>query len=198
MKTDTHMSGSTVKKPHLIKNGTRILCNTENFVPIVVPGSSASSSSILPTSTPMTPLRQEIDHRTSTSSSSSSPTTTASIDSETRERENQSGTDSPPVPVSSSNVEEMIEQGDPLFADSGRAPLCSEIPDWLQEFKENLADERVPERGDSHASSSHEVSLETTSKRREDSGKHSVKTHFPEDRNCEICKRTKITRAPCR
>ena len=23
-------------------------------------------------------------------------------------------------------------------------------------------------------------------------------THFPEDRNCEICKRTKITRAPCR
>ena len=29
-------------------------------------------------------------------------------------------------------------------------------------------------------------------------GKHSVYTHFPEDRNCEICQRTKITRAPCR
>ena len=29
-------------------------------------------------------------------------------------------------------------------------------------------------------------------------GKHSVNTHFPKDRNCEICKRTKITRAPCR
>ena len=28
--------------------------------------------------------------------------------------------------------------------------------------------------------------------------KHSVETHFPKDRNCEICKRTKITRAPCR
>ena len=27
---------------------------------------------------------------------------------------------------------------------------------------------------------------------------HSVHTHFPKDRNCEICKRTKITRAPCR
>ena len=25
-----------------------------------------------------------------------------------------------------------------------------------------------------------------------------VYTHFPKDRNCEICKRTKITRAPCR
>ena len=23
-------------------------------------------------------------------------------------------------------------------------------------------------------------------------------THFPKDRNCEICQRTKITRAPCR
>ena len=29
-------------------------------------------------------------------------------------------------------------------------------------------------------------------------GKHSVKTHVSKDRNCEICKRTKITRAPCR
>ena len=27
---------------------------------------------------------------------------------------------------------------------------------------------------------------------------NSVYTHFPQDRNCEICKRTKITRAPCR
>ena len=31
-----------------------------------------------------------------------------------------------------------------------------------------------------------------------DLGKHSVYTHFPKDRNCEICPRTKITRAPCR
>ena len=46
--------------------------------------------------------------------------------------------------------------------------------------------------------SSHEVSLEPTTKRGEDLGKHSVYTHFPEDRNCEICKRTKITRAPCK
>ena len=37
MKTDILMNGSTVKKPHLIKNGIRIQCNTENFVPMVVP-----------------------------------------------------------------------------------------------------------------------------------------------------------------
>ena len=27
---------------------------------------------------------------------------------------------------------------------------------------------------------------------------HSVETHFPQDRNCKICQRTKITRALCR
>ena len=30
------------------------------------------------------------------------------------------------------------------------------------------------------------------------SDKHSTFTHFPKDRNCDICLRTKITRAPCR
>ena len=59
-------------------------------------------------------------------------------------------------------------------------------------------DDRVLECRDSDASSSHEASLEPTAKRREDLGGHSVKTHFPKDRNCEICQRTKITRAPCR
>ena len=33
------------QKPHLIKNGIRIQCNMEIFVPIVVPGLSTSSSS---------------------------------------------------------------------------------------------------------------------------------------------------------
>ena len=53
-------------------------------------------------------------------------------------------------------------------------------------------DDEIPEHGDSHASSSHEASLEPTFKRREDSCKHTVYTHFPKDRNCEICKRLKL------
>ena len=69
------------QKPHLIKNGIRIQCNTENFVPMVVPGLSTSSSSSLPSSTSMKPSRQEIDHPASSSSSSTSPTTTVSSDS---------------------------------------------------------------------------------------------------------------------
>ena len=76
--------------------------------------------------------------------------------------------------------------------------MNSEIPEWLQEFTENLVDDEIPLHGHSHASSSHEASLELIFKRREDLGKHSVHTHFPKDRNCEICKRTKITIAPCR
>ena len=51
---------------------------------------------------------------------------------------------------------------------------------------------------ETHASSSHEPSLEPTPMRSEDLGKHSVYTHFLKDRNCEVCQRTKITRAPCR
>ena len=48
---------------------------------------------------------------------------------------------------------------------------------------------------DSYASSSHESSLEPRLARSADLGKHSVYTHFPKDRNCEICQRTQITRA---
>ena len=59
-------------------------------------------------------------------------------------------------------------------------------------------DDRVPERRDSHASSSYGSSSETTPSRSVDLGKHSVYTHFPRDRNCEVCQRTKITRASCR
>ena len=58
-------------------------------------------------------------------------------------------------------------------------------------IQEILVDDEIPLQGGSHASSSHE-------ERGEDLGKHNVHTHFLKDRNCEICKRTKITRAPCR
>ena len=102
------------QKPHLIKNGIRIQCNTENFVPFVVPGLSTSSSSSLPSSTSMTPSRQEIDHPTSSSSSSTSPTMIASSDSVTRQaRGDLCVIDSYSVSVSSEHVERK-ERGDPL------------------------------------------------------------------------------------
>ena len=45
--------------------------------------------------------------------------------------------------------ETTIERGNPCDV--------SEIPEWLQEFRENLVDDEIPLQGGSHASSSHEV-----------------------------------------
>ena len=192
------------QKPHLIKNGIRIQCNTETFVPIVVPGLSSSSSGS--SSTSRTPLKQE-SHSSSFSSTSSSSPTVGEI--QVREREGATNSDISPVPVSNL-VDDGSGQPDEIQANKIQKPnkkettiergnpSDSEIPEWLQEFRENLVDDEIPLQGGSHASSSHEVSSESTTKRREDLGKHSVYTHFPKDRNCEICKRTKITRAPCR
>ena len=95
MKTGIPTNGSMVKNPHLIKNGIRIICNTENFVPIVVPGFSSSSSGS--SSTSRTPLKQE-SHSSSSSSSSPSSPTVGEIP--VREREHASNSDNSPVPVS--------------------------------------------------------------------------------------------------
>ena len=83
------------QKPHLIKNGIRIPCNTENFVPIVVPGLSSSSSGS--SSTSRTPSRQESHCSSSSSSSPSSPTVS---EIQNREREDQIESDISPVHVS--------------------------------------------------------------------------------------------------
>ena len=114
------------QKPHLIKKGVMIPCNTENFVPSgsrLVKGNHCSSSS---------------------SSSSSSPTVS---EIQTRERKNRTESDISPVTVSNTvdersgrpdigrakknrktnKKEPKREQGDPLFTDSGRA--SSEVPE---------------------------------------------------------------------
>ena len=143
MNTDALTSGSTVKNQISLKTGIRIQCNTENFVPVVVPGLSASSSSNFLSS-------QEIDHPTSSLSSSTSPTTTVSSDSETRAREDLSGIDSYPESVLSEHVERK-EQGDPLCSDIQNGCTNSEKISWMME---------ILKCRDSHASSSHEPSLE--------------------------------------
>ena len=81
------------QKPDFIKKGIRIICNTENFVPIVVRGLSSSSSGSDCTS--RTPMKQ--GSRSSSSSSSSSPTVS---EIQTREREDRIESDISPVQVS--------------------------------------------------------------------------------------------------
>ena len=128
----------------------------------------------------------------SSSSSSSSPSSPTVDEISVREREDAPDGDISPVPVSilvddgsgqpeetqaniipkTNKKETTIERGN---------PCDSEIPEWLQELREILVDDEIPLQGGSHASSSHEVSLEPTTMRREDLGKHSVYCHFPKD-----------------
>ena len=70
-----------------------------------------------------------------------------------------------------------------------------DLPDWLEEFTDNLGghtNARVP----SHVSQ--DSDSERATKEAERPRKHSIFTHFTEDRNCEVCLRTKITKPPCR
>ena len=84
------------QKPYLIlKTGFEYNCNTENFVPIVVPGLSSSSSGS--SSTLRTSVKQE-SH--SSSSSSSSPSSSTAGEILVREREDAPNSDISPVPVS--------------------------------------------------------------------------------------------------
>ena len=160
MKTGIPTNGSMVKNHISLKNWIRIPCNTENFVPIVVPGLSSSSSAS--SSTLRTPMKQD-SHSSSSSSSSSSPTVG---EIQVREREDVTNSDISPVPVSnlvddgSGKPEEIQANKNPKpnkkeTTIERRNPCDSEIQEWLQEFREHWDDE-IPLQGGSHASSSHE------------------------------------------
>ena len=155
------------QKPHLIKDEIRIICNTENFVPVVVPGLSSSSSGSLSTS--KTRSKQESHFSSSSSASSLSPTVN---EIQTREKEDVNSSDISPTQVFNS-VDDRSGQLDDTQTnkhpktsffkkkESKREendPLCSEIQEWLQEFKEKLVDNEIPEHGGSHATSSHAAS----------------------------------------
>ena len=61
-----------------------------------------------------------------------------------------------------------------------------------RDFTEILGDQEASASSDAPASNSREPPRKVAS------GERSIFTHFPKDRNCEVCKRTKITKAPCR
>ena len=111
------------QKPHLIKNGIRIQCNTEIFVPVVVLGLSTTSSTLL-SSTSMTPSKQEIDH----SDNPPAIVSSASVDRQVR-GDPYSGTDHHPAIVSSESVEWQV-RGDPYSSETSEELLNkpTEIP----------------------------------------------------------------------
>ena len=84
--------------------------------------------------------------------------------------------------------------------------ISHEVLDWLQEFREILVDEitstepwgNPEQRSQDTSKSSHELPMEPRAKVELGSGEHTMYTHFPKDPNCDICLKTKITRASCR
>ena len=81
-----------------------------------------------------------------------------------------------------------------------QSDLLHDLLDWLQEFREHLVDESSPlePRGNLAPEDQDTSRMESRAKVEPGSGRHSVYTHFPKDPNCDICLRTKITRASCR
>ena len=97
MKTGIPTNGSMVKNHISLKTEFGHSAIRRNFVPIVVPGLSGSSSAS--SSPSRTPMKQE-SHSSSSSSSSLSQPTVGEIS--VREREDAPNSDISPVPVSES------------------------------------------------------------------------------------------------
>ena len=68
-----------------------------------------------------------------------------------------------------------------------------DLPEWLEEFTDNLEDTEVHAPAHISEDSDSERLTKVVSKSR----KHSIHTHFPKDRNCGVCLRTEVARAPC-
>ena len=117
----------------------------------MVPGSSTTPSSSS-TSTSTTPSGQEIDHpdHHPAIEPSESVDRQARRDPFTSETSEELSHEPTKIPKPNQNEDNEQVRGDP----------DSDTPEWLQEFRENLVDERVHEHRDSHTSSSHEPSLE--------------------------------------
>ena len=128
--TDIHMSGPTVNNHVSFKTVLGYNVTRKNYVPIVVSGlSTNSSSSSSSGSTSPTSLPQE---------STGSAPIPASIECESADEQARSNPSSNPTknPKPNKDVDHEQVRGDLSF---------SEIRGCLQEFKENLVEERVSE-----------------------------------------------------
>ena len=106
------------QKPHMTKDGKKIICKTENFVPLVVPGLSSNSG----TSSSFTSLPQD-------SSSTSSCPATERCD----ELAPGNWHDSP-------KTQNKNKKRDINRASEAR---LRDLPEWSKKFKENLQDTEV-------------------------------------------------------
>ena len=77
--------------------------------------------------------------------------------------------------------------------DKGTAGVClQDLAECLEDFTENVEDTEMSAPANISHYSDSERPMKVAPR------KHSIESHFPKDKNCEVCKRSKITRAPCR
>ena len=147
----------------------------DNFVPLVVPGLSSPSSS-----SSSSTLRPKDQSKSSGESEASTDPMT------TRRAKHACGKPMQTNPDKqasesrgSAHTEDEMNEEEPTQG----------IPDWSQPFTENLEDleTHVPAHpsGREISDSEGDASKVETQKR-----KHSIYTHFPKDRNCDLCLRT--------
>ena len=115
-----------------------------------------------------------------TSSSQDSSSTSSSVRSDEEASGNRG--DHPKTPHQSKNKDNQEAAGNRL----------RDLAEWSEELKDNLEDAELSASANISHDPESERPVEVASR------KHSIYTHFPKDRNCDVCLRSKITRAPCR
>ena len=171
------------QKPHLTKNGKKINCNISNYVPIVVRG--------LPFVVPGL-----------STTSSTTPTPSSSSSSQDSEFEVSKYTENPVSERSGSTSEELwrnplhnpTKKNTATYCMTCRTGCRISVTTWSMIVVRYSHGETM------------RLDIETLPvllmnyswSPRAKVGKHSVYTHFAKDPNCDICKKTKITRASCR
>ena len=166
------------QKPQLIKNGRRIQYSTENYVAIFVLGSSTGSSrSATPTSPASLPQEAVIPTLRPASTQSECMSSQAWRD----RRQNQQ------KPKTHIKMRTTKQYGETRCVTCQNGYKHSQTILWTEEFQRARTHPRV-------------LLVKQLQSREEKwcRGKHSIYDHFPKDWNCDICKRTTITRAPCR
>ena len=113
---------------HLIKNGKRINCNIFNYVPCVVPGISASSSSTTPSSASSPSSSQE-----STSAIRDSVSENRDVEAPVFERRRGMNEELRRDPLHDST--ETIKQNKNRESEEVQRDISHDLLDWLQEFR---------------------------------------------------------------
>ena len=175
--TDIPLTGPVVKNHTLLKTKEKSIA-TRKTMAILVPGLSTGSSSSTTRTSPTTPPQDW-----TVEDSTPGPATIRRRSTCNRILGDQLH--------DSEQTEDKNKNIDPTLGNR-----LHDLPEWSEDFTENVEDEGVLETENTPASTSRESDSELP--RKVVSRRHGIFTHSAKDRNCEVCKRTKMTKALCR